>query len=89
MCLGSLEGTYIAVKPPLGEECDYLNYKKHPSVIVLAVVNASLKFTYANIGAPGRCNDSSVFTRSNLAEVTENPIYTVKNKGRSKNEKKV
>ena len=67
MCLGSVDGTHIAIKPPLGEECDYFNYKKFHSVIVLAVVNASLKFTYGNIGAPGRCNDSSVFTRSTSA----------------------
>ena len=45
------------------------------SVIMLAVVDADLKFTYVNAGAPGRCNDASVFSRSTLSEVMNNPIY--------------
>lgn len=34
-----------------------------------------MKFTDANIGAPGRCNDASVFGRSMLADVVQHPIY--------------
>lgn len=42
---------------------------------MLVTVNASLKFTYINVGAPGRCNDSSVYSRSKLSEVINDPIY--------------
>ena len=75
MCLGSLDGTHLSVKPPTGFESDYFNYKKFFSIIMLAVVNAELKFTYVNVGAPGRSNDSSVYTRSTLSEVIHSPIY--------------
>lgn len=76
MCLGSIDGTHIAIQPPYGEETDYFNYKKFHSVIALAVVNSNLKFTYLNVGAPGRCNDASVYNRSTLAEIIRNPIYS-------------
>lgn len=64
MCLGSVDGTHIAVEPPLGEDTDYFNYKKHHSIILLASIDSSSKFTYINVGAPGRCNDSFVYSRS-------------------------
>lgn len=71
MCLGSLDGTHISIKPPIGMEPDYYNYKKFFSVIMLASVNSNLRFTYINIGEPGRCNDSSVYNRSTLYEVVQ------------------
>ena len=52
MCLGALDGTHFSVKHPIGLESDYYNYKKFHSIIILAVVNANLMFTYVNVGAP-------------------------------------
>ncbi|CAF0853809.1 unnamed protein product [Rotaria sordida] len=52
MCIGSIDGTHISIEPPIGEETDYFNYKKFHSIILLGVVDASLKFSYVNIGAP-------------------------------------
>ncbi|CAF1039448.1 unnamed protein product, partial [Rotaria sordida] len=75
LCLGSLDGTHIQIKPPIGAEPDYYNYKKFHSVIMLAAVNSNLMFTYINVGAPGRCNDSSVYSRSTLYDVIQNSIY--------------
>jgi hypothetical protein len=74
-CLGALDGTHIPIKPPLGQETDYYNYKKYHSVIMLATVDSDLLFTYVNIGAPGRCNDASIFNRCILSEIIEDPIY--------------
>ncbi|CAF0950124.1 unnamed protein product [Rotaria sordida] len=48
LCLGSLDGTHIHIKPPIGAEPDYYNYKKFHSVIMLATVNSNLMFTYIN-----------------------------------------
>jgi hypothetical protein len=75
MCVGALDGTHIAIKPPLGYEIDYYNYKKHHSITMLAAVNSDLLFTYVNVGGPGRCNDSSIFSRSTLSQIIEDPIY--------------
>ena len=66
LCLGALDGTHISVTPPKGFETDYLNFKKFYSVIMLAVVDAEFRFTYINVGAPGR---------SNLADVIKSVIY--------------
>ncbi|CAF2084705.1 unnamed protein product [Rotaria magnacalcarata] len=75
LCVGALDGSHIAIKPPLGQEIDYFNYKKHHSVILLATVNSDLLFTYVNIGAPGRCNDSSIYNNSTLSSLMQHPIY--------------
>lgn len=75
MCLGSVDGTHICIQPPYGEETDYYNYKKYHSVIALGVVDSNLKFTYLNVGAPGRCNDASVYNRCTLGELVRDPIY--------------
>ncbi|CAF3068258.1 unnamed protein product [Rotaria sp. Silwood2] len=75
MCLGAIDGTHIAVEPPIGEETDYYNYKKHHSIILLAVVESNLKFTYVNVGAPGRCNDAFVYGRSTLYEILQGLDY--------------
>ena len=42
---------------------------------MLAVINSSLWFTYMNVGAPGRCNDASVYTRSILFDVIQPETY--------------
>lgn len=75
MCVGAIDGTHINVEPPIGQETDYFNYKKFHSIILLAVVDSTTKFTYINIGAPGRCNDSYVYSRSTLCELMKHPIY--------------
>ena len=75
MCLGAIDGTHIAIEPPMKAATDYYNYKKFHSIIMLATVNSHMKFTYINIGAPGRCNDASVFNRSNLAQIIKHEDY--------------
>ena len=76
MCLGSIDGTHICIEPPRDEETDYFNYKKYHSVIALATVDSNLNFTYLNVGAPGRCNDASVYGRCTLREVLQDPLYS-------------
>ncbi|CAF1437218.1 unnamed protein product [Adineta steineri] len=75
MCIGALDGAHLSIKPPIGYETDYYNYKKYQSIIMLATVNSDSLFTYVNIGAPGKCNDSSVYNRSILSQVIDDPIY--------------
>ena len=43
------------------------------SIIAFAVAGSNLRFIYLNVGAPGRCNDASVYNRSTLAELARNP----------------
>ena len=76
LCLGAVDGTHIIVKTPLESQTDYYNYKKYHSIVMLASVNANLQFNYVQVGASGRCNDASIYSRSNLADVIQSPIYT-------------
>jgi hypothetical protein len=71
LCLGSLDGTHIPIKPSVGTEPNYYNYKKFHSVIMLAAVNSNLMFIYVNAGVPGRCNDSSFYSRSTLYDAIQ------------------
>ena len=61
LCLDALDGTHIAVKRPLCYDVDYFNYKKYHSINMLAPVNSNLAFTHVNVGAPGCCNDGSIY----------------------------
>ncbi|CAF3550803.1 unnamed protein product [Rotaria socialis] len=76
MCLGALDGTHISIKPPQGLELDYYNYKKFHSIIMLATVDSNLLFTYVNVGAPGRCNDTYVYSKCQLYDVVQGDIYS-------------
>ena len=75
MCVGSIDGTHISIEPPCGEETDYYNYQKFHSVIALVLVDSTSKFTYLNVSVPGRCNDASVYSRSTLFRVIQDPLY--------------
>ena len=44
---------------------------------MFTVVDSDLRFRSVNIGAPSRCNDSSVYRKSNLSEIIRNKIYEV------------
>ncbi|CAF1345357.1 unnamed protein product [Didymodactylos carnosus] len=76
MCLGCVDGTHIDIQPPEGEETDYYNYKKFHSIVLLAVVDASLRFTYVNVGAPDRCNDAHLFNHSSLSTFLQQPLFS-------------
>ena len=65
-CVGAVDGKHIAIRRPDRSGSDYYNYKHYYSVILLAVVNAHYKFSYVNVGAPGRAGDAGVFANSSL-----------------------
>lgn len=45
---------------------NYYNYKDFHSIVLMAICDASYKFTYVNIGNYGRDNDASVFSRLDM-----------------------
>ena len=76
-CIGALDGKYIAIKAPSGERSSYYNYKHFHSIILLALVDANLKFLYVDGGANGRSGDAGVFRNSPLFQGLERKSLNV------------
>lgn len=68
-CIGSVDGCHIPVSPPVEDAVDYYNYKGWYSVILLAVCDARYRFTYINVGTPGKSNDAFIFKYSSLYRI--------------------
>ena len=74
-CLGAMDGKHILIDPPLRSGSMYYNYKGTFSIVLLAVVDAQLRFIYVDIGTNGRVSDSGIWNKSTLkALIEENRI---------------
>ncbi|XP_035228655.1 protein ALP1-like [Stegodyphus dumicola] len=71
MCFGALDGKHIKIKPPPGSGSMYYNYKGDFSIVLLALVDANLKFIYVDVGTNGRISDGGVWDKSKLKSLVE------------------
>uniref|UniRef100_A0A8C5PZ95 DDE Tnp4 domain-containing protein n=1 Tax=Leptobrachium leishanense TaxID=445787 RepID=A0A8C5PZ95_9ANUR len=65
-CIGAVEGKHIRVIKPQRSGSLYMNYKHFFSIGLMAVADASYRFTYVDIGSYGKDSDSTVFHNSTL-----------------------
>lgn len=56
-CIGALDGKRVLIGKPAKSGSTYYDYKSHFSVIMLALVDASYKFLYIDVGGAGRASD--------------------------------
>ena len=70
--IGGIDGKHIEIQQPSNSGSELYNYKHFFSILHLAMVDASCKFTYMNIGAPGRAGDAGFFNDSTLKQALVN-----------------
>ena len=65
-CEGAMDGKHVQIVPPPGSGSLYFNYKGNFSVVLLALVDANLKFLFVDVGTNGRISDGGVWGKSQL-----------------------
>lgn len=71
-CLGAMDGKHFKIDPPLQSGSLYYNYKDSFSVVLLAVVDAQLRFIYVDIGTNGIISDTGIWNKSSLKAHLDN-----------------
>ena len=70
--LVAIDGKHIACKCPPRSRSMYFNYKKHFSIVLLALVNSDYKFAWADIGGRGAASDAQLWNESDLKAAADN-----------------
>lgn len=65
-CIGAIDGKHVVMRAPGNTGSIYFNYKGTFSTVLLALVDADLKFIAIDVGAYGRNSDGGIFSQSNL-----------------------
>ena len=65
-CFGAVDGKHIAIVKPKKSGSTYHNYKGFFSIVLLGLVDAHYRFTFADIGCQGRISDGGVLRNTSF-----------------------
>ena len=70
-----MDGKHVVMKAPSNSGSLYFNYKGSFSIVLLALIDANLKFIAIDVGSHGRNSDAGIFANSNLGRaITRNTL---------------
>ncbi|XP_054720872.1 uncharacterized protein LOC129230496 [Uloborus diversus] len=70
-CIGALDGKHIKIAPPPNSGSTYWNYKHFNSIVLLALIDANMKFLFVDVGTNGRISDGGVYNKCTLKKYIE------------------
>lgn len=77
--LGALDGKHVRVIKPSLTGSLYYNYKHYFSILLLAICDSNYRFIYVDIGAYGKCSDSTVFRDSMFYQKLQDGTLNIPN----------
>lgn len=76
-CIGAADGKHIRILHPKNSGSEFFNYKGYYSIVLMAVVDADYKFTFADVGCQGRISDGGVLKNSQFWKSLAEGGYTL------------
>ncbi|MGH0119865.1 UNVERIFIED_CONTAM: hypothetical protein FKN15_059246 [Acipenser sinensis] len=70
-CIGELDGKLITIQPLKNIGSHYYNYKGTSTIVLMALVDADLKFLYVDVGTNGRVSDGGVWNKCTLSQALQ------------------
>lgn len=76
-CCAAIDGKHVRLKCPNNAGSAYFNYKDFHSMVLLAVVDANLRFIAVDVGSYGREGDAGIYLKSELGKRINNNEFNI------------
>ncbi|XP_063393367.1 uncharacterized protein LOC134678652 [Cydia fagiglandana] len=76
-CIGAIDGKHVNIIAPPSSGSLFFNYKKHFSIVLMAIVDDRYRFIAVDIGAYGRNSDGGILASSRLGRAIEMNTFNI------------
>ena len=73
--VGAIDGKHVNIRAPPNSGSEYFNYKKHFSLVLLAIADANAKIIAFDLGSPGSQSDGGIFKDGKLKDTCKSDIF--------------